>query len=260
MNDDNKIERAGEPWPELQRLVRERTPARLMEGRVGASYRTATELQLRADHAAARDAVQDELELGSHLGPEFVARWGIFEVQTMAQSKAEYLLRPELGRRLDEAARRTLAERCPKGRQLQVAIGDGLSVRAVAAQVPSLLPLLLDGADSLGWSVGQPFAIRHCRVGVLNELGELLDAAVVVLLVGERPGLATAESLSAYLAYRPRSGHTDAERNLVSNIHANGVPPAEAAPRILRLVARMLSERTSGIALKEEMPAKRLAE
>ena len=93
---------------------------------------------------------------------------------------------------------------------------------------------------------------RHGRVGVLNDIGEVLDPAVVVLLIGERPGLATAESLSAYMAYRPRAGHDDSRRNLISNIHARGVPPAEAAPRIARLAEQMIRLATSGVAVKEE--------
>jgi ethanolamine ammonia-lyase small subunit len=103
--------------------------------------------------------------------------------------------------------------------------------------------------------VGQPFVIRHCRVGILNEIGELLDPRVVVLLVGERPGLATAESLSAYIAYRPRMQHTDAERNLISNIHARGVSPDAAAARILNLAAKMMAASLSGVKLREELPA-----
>jgi ethanolamine ammonia-lyase small subunit len=95
--------------------------------------------------------------------------------------------------------------------------------------------------------------IRYCRVGVLNDLGELLDPEVVVLLIGERPGLATADSLSAYMAYRPRAGHTDAERNLISNIHVRGVAPATAAVRIIRLAARLRQLQLSGVAVKEEM-------
>ena len=263
MADESKIVvatnslRKGAEWQELEERIRERTPARLMEGRSGASYRTATQLQLRADHAAARDAVQAELDLIADLGQEFLSRWGIFEVSTEARSKAEYLQRPELGRRLDEAARGAIGERCPHGCQLQIAIGDGLSVKAVSAQVPGLLPLLMAGAGERGWTACQPFAIRHCRVGVMNQIGELLAPAAVVLLVGERPGLATAESLSAYLAYRPREGHSDAQRNLVSNIHAKGVGTAEAAARILTLVEAMLRERTSGVLLKEQPQAKR---
>jgi len=253
-SDEAAIRRHDE-WLALEQRVREQTPARLMEGRVGSSYRTSTELQLRADHAAARDAVVDELDLSAHLGTEFVERWGIFEVSTCARNKTEYLLHPELGRALNEAAQATLAERCPSGCGLQIVIGDGLSVRAVAAQVPSLLPLLLEGAKERGWRTGQPFAVRHCRVGVMNAIGDLLAPQALVLLVGERPGLATAESLSAYMGYRPRSGHSDAERNLVSNIHAKGTTAGRAAERILRLVESMLRERTSGVALKEEAPA-----
>jgi ethanolamine ammonia-lyase small subunit len=258
MADDFQVVRTGADWQELERRIREQTPARLMEGRAGASYRTATQLQLRADHAAARDAVQAELDLNAHLGQEFIERWGIFEVSTKARSKAEYLLRPDLGRTLDEAARGAIGEQCPHGCELQIAIGDGLSVKAVSAQVPWLLPLLLAGAGERGWRTGRPFAIRHCRVGVMNEIGELLTPAAVVLLVGERPGLATAKSLSAYLGYRPRDGHSDAQRNLVSNIHAKGVGRAEAAGRILKLVEAMLRERTSGVHLKEQLQAGRL--
>jgi len=239
-------------WMELERKVRGQTPARLMEGRVGSSYRTSTQLQLRADHAAARDAVQTELDLSAHLGTEFVERWGVFEVSTQAATKAEYLLHPELGRRLSDAARDVLEERCPRQCELQIVIGDGLSVRAIGAQVPALLPLLMQGAETRGWRAGQVFAIRHCRVGLMNELGEVLDPAVVVMLVGERPGLAIAESLSAYMGYRPRSGDSDAQRNLVSNIHAKGLGSREASERILRLVETMLREKRSGVALNQD--------
>ncbi len=171
-----------------------------------------------------------ELDLATGLGPEFVARWGLFEVATNAGSKQEFLLRPDLGRSLDEAGKAEIKRRCPAGADIQVVIGDGLSAAAVVAQVPALLPLLHSEATARGWRFGQPFFIRHCRVGVLNDLGELLDPAVVILLIGERPGLATAKSLSAYMAYRPRHGHDDACRNLISNIHARGVPPATRPP------------------------------
>jgi ethanolamine ammonia-lyase small subunit len=253
----NSVGRQELGWQELEKRIHQATPARLMEGRAGASYRTGTQLRLRADHAAARDAVQAELDLSAHLGPEWVERWGIFEVGTEARSKAEYLLRPDLGRRLNEAAVLALAERCPPGCQVQFAIGDGLSVKAVAAQVPGLLPRLMAGAEGRGWRTGRTFAIRHCRVGVMNQIGERLRPEVVVLLVGERPGLATAESLSAYLGWRPREGDSDAQRNLVSNIHGNGVGPAEAAERILNLVGAMLREGISGVSLKEQLPTGR---
>jgi ethanolamine ammonia-lyase small subunit len=236
---------------ELLQAVRDRTPARILVGRAGLAYRTATQLELRGDHAAALDAVHAELTLAK----EFVNRWEILEARTCARSKSEYLMRPDLGRRLDEPSRSAIAEHCPPHADLQVAIGDGLSAAAVAAQVPGLLPLLDDSARNRGWKFGKPFVIRLCRVGVLNDIGELLKAEVVVLLIGERPGLATAESLSAYLGYRPKPGDTDAQRNLISNIHARGVPIQTAARRILALADAMRRLQSSGVAVKEGLPA-----
>ncbi len=230
-----------------------RTPARVLAGRAGPGYRTDTWLKLREDHAAARDAVHAELDLDrlSPLVPEF----GLFAVHTRAVTRAEYLTRPDLGRRLDDAAHARIAADCPRGADLQVVIGDGLSATAVTVQVPTLLPLLAAEAEQRGWRFGRPFAVRHCRVGVMNDVGELLAPAVVVLLIGERPGLAAADSLSAYLAFRPRAGHTDADRNLISNIHARGVPPADAARRVAALAAAVARAGVSGVAVKEELPA-----
>ena len=208
-------------------------------------------LELRADHAAARDAVRDEIDLEADFGREFLDQWGLFEVSTLANSKDEYLLRPDLGRSLSDPARVEVAGRCPSGVDFQIVIGDGLSARAVVAQTPTLLPRLAELATRAGWQLGRPFFVRRCRVGVLNDVGDLLDPAVVVLLIGERPGLATAESLSAYLAYRPRAGHDDARRNLISNIHARGVPCEQAARRIVHLAAQMIERATSGVSVKE---------
>jgi ethanolamine ammonia-lyase small subunit len=236
--------------PTVMQAIRARTPARILVGRAGPAYRTPTALELRHDHAAAVDAVHAELDLPR----ELVERWRLFEVQTCARDKAEFLMRPDRGRRLDDTAREAVQRQCPPGADVQVVIGDGLSVAAVMVQVPGLLPLLEAETRRRGWSFGQPFAVRYCRVGVLNDVGELLDPSVVVLLIGERPGLATAESLSAYLAYRPRHGHTDAQRNLISNIHARGVTPQAAAPRILALAETMRQRQTSGVAVKEELP------
>jgi ethanolamine ammonia-lyase small subunit len=264
--------------------IRERTPARVLVDRVGAAYRTPTQLELRSAHAAARDAVRAELDLERDFGPDFVREWKLFEVRTRAGAKDEYLLRPDLGRQLSEEAAAQIKARCPAGAALQIVIGDGLSVTAVATQVPRLLPLIgeagrrftqmntdqrrkhgegtgkvpekLDaGFIRPDLSLGQPFVIRHCRVGVMNDIGDVLAPQVVVLLIGERPGLATAESLSAYMAYRPCAGHTDAQRNLISNIHARGVAPEQAAARIVRLAAKMIAQKHSGVDVKEDLPA-----
>jgi ethanolamine ammonia-lyase small subunit len=241
--------------PEILKKVRAQTPARLLAGRSGAAYRTNTQLELREAHAAARDAVRAELNLLEDLGGNFVGEWNLFEVSSRAASKDEYLLRPDLGRRLNDASRAEVASGCTPGHDLQVVIGDGLSVPAIATQSPRLLPLLYEGAKTRGWSFGQVFVIRHCRVGIINEIGDLLDPKVAVLLIGERPGLATAESLSAYMAYRPKASDTDANRNLISNIHARGVSAERAAQRILDLAATMLKTQTSGFQLREDLPA-----
>lgn len=233
--------------------LRARTPARLIVGRAGTSYRTGTQLDLREDHAEAVDAVQRELDLTADFGADFLAKSRLFEVRSAAVDKAQFLKRPESGRQLPPESRAVIERECPGSVTLQAAIGDGLSARAVAAQVPALLPLLQDGAAQRGWSFGRPFVVRYCRVGVLNEIGAILSPQVVVLLIGERPGLVTAESLSAYMAYRPAPGDTDAKRNLISNIHARGVPTAEAATRILALAEQMLAQRISGVAIKEQL-------
>jgi ethanolamine ammonia-lyase small subunit len=241
--------------PEIVRKVRAQTPARLLAGRSGAAYRTSTQMELREAHAAARDAVRAELDLRANFGEDFVREWNLLEVSSRARSKDEYLLRPDLGRHLNEASRAEVNRDCRVSQDLQIVIGDGLSVTAVVAQVPRLLPLLYAGTRAQGWTVGAIFVIRYCRVGILNEIGELLRPRVAVLLIGERPGLATAESLSAYMAYQPKVSDTDANRNLISNIHARGVGTEQAAERILSLAALMMKTHTSGYQLREELPS-----
>jgi ethanolamine ammonia-lyase small subunit len=239
-------------WPDLIQKIRARTPARVLVGRAGGAYRTGTQLDLREAHAAARDAVRDELDLNAAFGIEFVKSWELHEFRTRARNKDEYMLRPDLGRQFDDESRERLLANCSRDCDIQIAIGDGLSVAAVAQQVPQLLPQLLDGAKAREWMSGRAFVIRHCRVGILNEIGELLRPQVVVLLIGERPGLATATSLSAYMAFRPTKAHTDADRNLISNIHERGVGAENAAERILELAVRMMKAGTSGCALNED--------
>jgi ethanolamine ammonia-lyase small subunit len=256
MSDDAKDAlTASDDLPEIINKVRARTPARILVGRAGAAYRTGTQLDLRAAHAAARDAVRAEMSATDLFGSAFAEKWKLFEVSTEAKSKEEYLLRPDLGRRFDSASREEILGRCKPAVDFQVAIGDGLSVPAVAAQVPALLPLLYAGAVERNWSVGTILVIRHCRVGILNAIGEILRPKVAVLLIGERPGLATAESLSAYMAFRPNPTHSDANRNLISNIHRTGLDPQAAATRILNLATRMMAASTSGFTLREAPPA-----
>jgi ethanolamine ammonia-lyase small subunit len=239
-------------------LALSRTPARVLVGRTGPAYRTVTWLKLREDHAAARDAVQAEIDLLRVFSEEQIAHFGLFEVQTQVTSKSQYLQRPNLGRKLSTQAREFISTHCPTQIDLQIVIGDGLSATAVTSQVPGLLKRLQTLAQKHGWSFGRPFLVRYCRVGVMNDVGELLSPTVVVLLIGERPGLATAESLSAYMAFRPRAGHTDADRNLISNIHARGVSLDDAAQRIIALAEQFRAVGRSGVGVTEVLPAAKL--
>ncbi len=232
-------------------LVRARTPARVLTGHAGPAYRTATALKLREDHAAARDAVQKESDLLRDFGAARIAALGLFEAQTRATSKVEYLRRPDLGRRLAPESRELIRGNCSTGADLQVVVGDGLSATAVAAQSPELVEQLRKMCHARGWSFGRPFFVRYCRVGLLNDIGDLLSPTVAVLLIGERPGLATAESLSAYMAFRPRTGHTDADRNLISNIHARGVHVDDATRRIVALADQFRIAGRSGVGVTE---------
>lgn len=239
---------------EIVRRIKMHTPARLLVGRAGAAYRTETQLQLREDHANARDAVRAELDLHTAFDSEFIETWNLFEVNTRASTKLEYLARPALGREFSPESRAEILRRCLPGTNIQIVIGDGLSALAIQTQVPPLLPLLVEGARKSGSSTGQTFVVRHCRVGILNEIGELLKPQVVILLIGERPGLASAESMSAYMAYLPSRSHSDANRNLISNIHDRGLSARSAAARILNLSAQMMRLGISGCTLKEQQP------
>ena len=233
------------------------TPARLFLDGPGTSYSTADLLKLRADHAAARDAVHASVEIDDAALASLVERHGLFPVRSLATSLREYLAKPHLGRLLDDESRSIVSQSCPRSVDLQIVIGDGLSPRAVAKHGPPVLELLTAMAQHQGWSVGRPFFISRCRVGVMNDIGDLIHPAIVVLLIGERPGLATSESMSAYLGYRPQSGHTDADRNLVCNIHDNGVRDNEASERVFEIAKQLRANSGGGFGIKEVLPSSR---
>ncbi len=230
-----------------------RTSARLFVGRAGNGYQTSTALQLRADHAAARDAVYDTIDLVRDLGGERISRYGLFSVFTQAADRTEFLLRPDRGRRMNASAEKTIRQECPSGADLQIVLGDGLSATAVTRHGGQLLDHVWDLALARSWKLGKPFLIHNCRVGIMNDVGRLLQPQVVVLLIGERPGLAQSASLSAYMAFQPQPHHTDAQRNLISNIHPQGVSLVDAAGRLLNLAAQMRQQRCSGVMVKEDI-------
>ncbi|MBK8800503.1 MAG: ethanolamine ammonia-lyase subunit EutC [Fibrobacteres bacterium] len=218
------------------------TPARIDRGRAGARPRTAELLLFRADHAAARDAVLTELP------EDFPDQLGcVASVRTCSADRREYLLRPDLGRRIRLGDEQAVAALGKGGCDVLVVVADGLSSAAVASQVPILLPPLMVSLEVMKpGSVRGPVFVRNARVGAMNHLGDLAQATVVVMLVGERPGLSTSRSLSAYMGWMPRPGCTDAHRNVISNIHEQGLAVQQAAVVVARWVAGMFRERTSG--------------
>lgn len=218
---------------------RRATPAWIGVGRAGTHYRTETLLEFRARHARARDAVWSDLPAS------FERRLGLLAVGTRASTRQEYLLHPELGRRLAPESRRKLVRLARHGPSVQILVVDGLSARAVAAQAPRLLPGLLRGLAGL--SVGTPVLVRLGRVAVADEVGEAVGAELTVAIVGERPGLVTAESVGAYVTFAPRVGRNDAERDLLANIHEGGTPPAKAVPLVVEMVRRALRDRRTGV-------------
>jgi len=236
--------------PEWLLDLRERTPARILCGPGQSALPTRSYLELRADQAAASDAVVSNVELLGSFSTEFISQWNLFQVNSRCRDRREYLLRPDLGRQFAVESIDMIRQRCPSGCDLQIVMGDGLSVAALTRQGPSLLQRLAELVTERNWRMGQPFVVCNCRVGIMNQIGDILAPTVVVLLIGERPGLATAESLSAYMAFRPRSGHNDSQRNLISNIHERGVLHAEAADRIMSLSHRMRLLQRSGVDVK----------
>jgi ethanolamine ammonia-lyase small subunit len=232
--------------PEALKALIASTSARIGVGRAGPRYRTESLLLFQAEHAVTQDALYRDVD------PKLLDDLGLFTVQTrVTGGKAEYLLRPDLGRQLSEEAKRLILERCVRAPNLQVVVGDGLSAAAVEANVREMFPVILQGAKAAGLSVGTPFFIKYCRVGVLNDIGDLLQPEVVILLIGERPGLGRAESLSAYMAYRPKAGDSDADRDVVCNIfNSGGTNPLEGAAFVVQIAQKMLRHKASGVKLK----------
>jgi ethanolamine ammonia-lyase small subunit len=222
------------------------TTARIGVGRAGPRYRTASLLLFQGDHAITQDALLRDVD------PALLDELGLFSVQTkITGGKQQYLLRPDLGRQIDDDGRRLIAERCPPGAAVQLAVGDGLSAAAVEANLRQMLPVIRQGCEAAGLSFGVPFFIKYCRVGVLNDIGDILQPEVVILLIGERPGLGRADSLSAYMAYKPKGGDTDAERDAVCNIFENGgLNPLEAGAFVVRQAQRMRAHQASGVRLR----------
>lgn len=221
-----------------------KTPARVGIGRAGCRYRTNTMLRFRADHASAVDAVYTDVS------EDFLKANNLFTIKTRCNSKDEYITRPDLGRRLDEESVAILKEKVKKSPKVQVFVADGLSSTAIEKNIEDTLPALLNGLKSYGIETGTPFFLKYGRVGAADEVSEIVDAEVTCVLIGERPGLATAESMSAYITYRGYIGIAEAKRTVVSNIHKNGTPAAEAGAHVAHIIKKILEAKASGQDLK----------
>jgi ethanolamine ammonia-lyase small subunit len=219
------------------------TPARIAVGRAGTRYRTNTLLRFRADHAAAKDAVMSEVD------PKVIEKAGLVELTTRAPDKRVFLQRPDAGRALSDEAKEIVASRLARGAQVQVAYGDGLSAAAVNAHLEAFHAALMRELSARSIRVGTPVFIRRSRVKVMDELARLVDAEACVFTCGERPGLGFADSLSSYYIYRPASGATDADREVLSNINPRGVEPTKAATMVADACVRILRDKKSGVVL-----------
>jgi ethanolamine ammonia-lyase small subunit len=231
--------------PEGLRNLMASTTARLGVGRAGPRPRTASLLLFQADHGVTQDAIYG-------IVPEEVKdALGLFTVSTRVSDRAEYLLRPDLGRLLSDDAKRTIAERCVRSPDVQICVGDGLSAAAIEHNVADIYPVIEQGLTASGLTVGTPFFIENCRVGVMNDVNTVIDAKVVLLLIGERPGLGIADALSAYMGFHPEPGKTDAERDLICMITVHGgTNPLEAGAYVVELVNKTLQHGASGVELR----------
>ena len=224
----------------------ESTTARIGVGRAGPRYNTASLLLFQGDHAVTQDALYRDVD------QKLLDEFNLFTVQTkVTGGKQEYLLRPDLGRLLGDDAKRTITEKCQKNVNIQLVVGDGLSAAAVEANLRQIFPVIKQGTQTAGLTFGTPFFIKYARVGVMNDVGELIKPDVVILLIGERPGLGRAESMSAYMGYKPKYGDTDADRDVVCNIFENGgTNPLEGGAFVVQIAQKMRKNQASGVKLK----------
>ena len=224
--------------------LKEKTPARLGSGRAGPRYKTLTMLRFRADHAAAQDAVFSELP------QDFGEKNGLISVKTRCKDKDEYLTRPDLGRCFDEENEKIIRAGITGTPRVQIVVGDGLSCAAAQANAMDCMAALRDGLKARGIDTGKGIFVRFCRVGAGDAIGDITGCEVVCVLVGERPGLVTDKSLSAYITYKPHTGVSESSRTVVSNIHDQGTPAVEAGAFAAELIEKILKKKASGVALQ----------
>ena len=226
--------------------LKEKTPARLASGKAGPRYQTLTMLRFRADHAAAQDAVF------SQVPEDYAQKHDLLDLQTQCKSKDEYLTRPDLGRKFDEENAKKLRAAIPGSPRVQLVVGDGLSSAAITANAADCMAAIRDGLKVKGIDTGKGVFVRYCRVGAGDAIGDITGCELVCMLVGERPGLVTDKSMSAYITYKPHTGVSESSRTVVSNIHAQGTPAYEAGAHVAELIDTILKRKVSGVLLQKE--------
>lgn len=224
--------------------MKEATPARIGIWRAGPRYKTETVLRFRADHAAAQDSVF------SDVSEEFLKDLNLYSFNTLCKDKDEYITRPDLGRKFSAEDLKLMKEKFTNKPQVQIYVSDGLSSAAIEANVKDVLPAIVQGLEGYKITVGKPFFVKYGRVPAMDVISETLDAEVTCVLIGERPGLVTAESMSAYIVYKGTVDMPEARRTVVSNIHKGGTPPVEAGAHIAEIIKLMLEKKASGVDLK----------
>lgn len=246
-----------DPWLPLRAW----TPARVALGRSGTSVPTAARLRFSADHASARDAVHHPLDEAGLVEALAAHGHGASRLRSAARDRRDYLLAPDRGRRLSDASRVALIASAPEpwdGDRLAIVVGDGLSPGAANDYASTMVGALVEGLPET-WQIAPVSVVEGARVAIGDEIGELLGASVVVVLIGERPGLSAPRSLGAYVTFRPHVGAVDADRTCLSNIRPLGTDPLEAGSQLARLLARVQVYRATGLALDAEQPAEQAA-
>jgi ethanolamine ammonia-lyase small subunit len=231
-------------WEEGMGELLASTPARLGVWRAGTRPLTKALLRFRCDHAAAIDSVYGEVD------PSLLEAFDLFTVETRFGNTENYLKRPDMGRIITDEGVDLIRSKCRMKPQVQIVISDGLSANAVDANLRDIYPALLDSLRSYGLTAGTSFFVRGGRVAVMDHIGEILQPEVLVLLIGERPGLVSSSSMSAYMCYRPRKGTVESDRTVISNIHRGGTPPVEAGAYIGSVLKKMIEQQTSGVNLE----------
>lgn len=242
------VQRARRPLPaprhpDAAQTLRDTTPSRILTGRTGTRYLTSSYLGLRADHAIALDAVDSQIADG------WAEKQGWLSLRSRAKDHAHFLLHPDEGRRLDDASLVKCEKEADRAVDIQLILGDGLSAIALEENGPPLLEALQGSLTGAGFRVGKPLFVKYARIGVQDEIGVVTQARATLIMVGERPGLGTGDSLSIYTAFGPKLGQDNAEKDCISNVRQLGFVPERAAVKCAELMKRTFAAGGGGVRL-----------